>query len=58
MKRLLIATLSAVAILFMGCPYDGSVALTTYAEAEKLEKGLLGEWVAFKEDGTREELFI
>lgn len=58
MKQLLVSSIAIIALILIGCPYDGSVALTTYEEAEKLEKSLIGEWVAFKEDGTREELFV
>jgi len=58
MKHLLFPAIGLIAMVLMGCPYDGSVALSTYESSEKLEKGLLGEWVAFKEDGTREELFV
>lgn len=46
------------ALIIVGCPYQSEVALTDYENAEKFEKNLLGEWVAFHENGDRDELTI
>ena len=46
------------AIVLIGCPYQSEVALTDYENAEKFEKNLLGEWVAYHENGNRDELTI
>ncbi|KJS05846.1 MAG: hypothetical protein VR77_07280 [Flavobacteriales bacterium BRH_c54] len=46
------------AFVIVGCPYQSEVALTDYENAEKFEKNLLGEWVAFHENGERDELTI
>jgi len=46
------------ALIIVGCPYQSEVALTDYENAEKFEKNLLGEWVAFHENGDRDEMTI
>lgn len=46
------------AFVIVGCPYQSEVALTDYENAEKFEKNLLGEWVAYHENGSRDELTI
>lgn len=46
------------ALIIVGCPYQSEVALTDYDNAEKFEKNLLGEWVAFHENGDRDEMTI
>ncbi|MDT8413196.1 MAG: hypothetical protein RQ875_12075 [Vicingaceae bacterium] len=46
------------ALVIVGCPYQSEVALTDYENAEKFEKNLLGEWVAYHENGERDELTI
>jgi len=46
------------ALIIVGCPYQSEVALTDYENAEKFEKNLLGEWIAFHENGDRDELTI
>ncbi len=46
------------ALIIVGCQYQSEVALTDYENAEKFEKNLLGEWVAFHENGDRDELTI
>lgn len=46
------------ALIIVGCPYQSEVALTDYEHAEKFEKNLLGEWVAFHENGDRDEMTI
>ncbi len=58
MKKLLYTTLIAFSLILMACPYEGDVELTTYDDALKIEKGLLGEWVAFSQEGGRDELVI
>jgi|TARA_R110000782_G_scaffold231061_1_gene317403 hypothetical protein len=47
-----------LAFVIVGCPYQSEVGLTDYENAEKFEKNLLGEWVAFHENGDRDELTI
>lgn len=50
--------LSLLSILLFGCPYQGKVELCTYEDALKTDKNLEGIWVAFQEDGSRDELLI
>lgn len=58
MKKLIVFSILSICVIFLGCPYDGDVALCTYDEAYKVDKKLLGEWVAFNEDGGKNELSI
>ena len=58
MKKLLYITLIAFSLVLMACPYEGDVELCTYEEASKFEKTFIGEWVAFNEDGSRDEVLI
>ncbi|MBW6481426.1 MAG: hypothetical protein K0B10_00045 [Vicingaceae bacterium] len=45
-------------LLLMACPYQTKIALTDYENAIKYDKNMVGEWVAFHEDGNRDELII
>lgn len=45
-------------ILFLACPYQAEIALTNYENAIKYDKNMLGEWVAFHENGNKDELII
>ena len=56
MRTLLFFTFITIGIIFSGCPYESDIAIITPAEALKLDKELKGEWVAFHEDGAKEEL--
>jgi hypothetical protein len=58
MKKLLYLSLVAISLFLMACPYEGSVELSTYEESYKIDKKLIGEWVAFHEEGGREELVM
>lgn len=58
MKKLLYISLIAISVVLMACPYDGEVELCTYEEALKADKKLLDIWVAFNEDGSRDEVLI
>lgn len=58
MKLYLYLILVLFSFLLMGCPYQGEVELCTYEEALKIDKDLIGDWVAFHEKGSREELSI
>ena len=58
MKRLLQVTFLAISLTLMACPYESDVPISTYDEAVKTDKKLLGEWVSFNEDGSKQELSI
>ena len=58
MKRILFSTLIALGLVLTGCPYEGPVELNTYEESTKIDKGLIGEWVSYHEDGSRDELTV
>jgi len=58
MKKLLYITLAVLGLFFMACPYESEVELNTYENSLKIDKSLLGEWVAYHEDGSKEELVI
>lgn len=58
MKKLLYISLIAMSVILMACPYDGEVELCTYDEALKTDKKLLDIWVAFNEEGGRDEVLI
>lgn len=45
-------------LLLLGCPYQTEIALTNYENAVKYDKNIIGEWVAFHEDGNKDELII
>ena len=58
MKKLLYFSLIAMSVILMACPYEGDVKLCTYDEALKVDKKLLDIWVAFNEEGGRDEILI
>ena len=58
MKRLLYTTLIVFSLVLMACPYEGTVELTTYEDALKFDKVFLGEWVAYNQEGGKDELVI
>jgi len=58
MKKLLYTSLVAISLILMACPYEGEVELCTYEEALKTDKKLLDIWVAFNEEGGRNEMLI
>ena len=58
MKKLLYISLIAISTILMACPYEGEVKLCTYDEALKVDKKLLDIWVAFNEEGGRDEVLI
>ena len=58
MKRVLYTTLIALGLVLMACPYEGKVDISTYEEAVKTDKKLLGEWVSFNDEGGKQELSI
>lgn len=58
MKKQYFIILLFLSILFFGCPYQSDVELCTYEEALKTDKNLEGNWVAFHDDGSKDELFI
>lgn len=58
MKKLTASGILLLSLILLACPYDGDVALCTYDEAGKADRNFLGEWVAFNEEGGRDELLI
>lgn len=58
MRKSLYFLILLFAIVLYGCPYQSDVELCTYEDALKVDKNLEGVWVAFHEDGTRDELFF
>ena len=58
MSKLLYTILIAISLVLMACPYDSEVELCTYEEALKTDKKLQDIWVAFNEDGSRDEVLI
>ena len=58
MKNYIYAPLITVMLLLAACPYDSKVELNTYEESPKVEKQFYGDWTAFNEDGSREEIQI
>ncbi|MDF1673020.1 MAG: hypothetical protein P1U41_05920 [Vicingaceae bacterium] len=58
MKKLLYISLIAMSLILMACPYDGEVELCSYDEALKTDKKLLDQWVAFNEEGGRDEVLV
>jgi len=58
MKKILYVVIFFTCIILTACPYESPVELNTYENSLKIDKKLIGEWVAFKEDGGREELTI
>ena len=58
MNKLLYISLIAMSLILMACPYEGDVKLCTYDEALKTDKKLLDTWVAFNEEGGRDESCI
>ncbi len=58
MKLFVYPLLIVISLLLMGCPYQGEVELCTYEEALKVDKDLVGDWVAFHENGAREEVSL
>ncbi len=58
MKKLLYLSLIAISLTLMACPYEGDVALCTYEEAYKTDKKLFDIWVAYDEEGGRDEVKI
>jgi hypothetical protein len=58
MKKIFYITLIIIGFTLMGCPYEADIELNTYEESIKIDKKLLGQWVAFHEDGSREELSL
>ncbi|GAB4256367.1 MAG: hypothetical protein Kow0079_13450 [Vicingaceae bacterium] len=42
----------------MACPYESPVELVTYEAADKIDKDLLGDWVTYHKDGSKEELTL
>lgn len=58
MKKIFYTTLIIFGLILMACPYEGKVELNSYEEAVKVDKKLLGEWVSFNEDGSKDELSI
>jgi hypothetical protein len=58
MKKLLYLSIIAIGIVLTACPYDGDAELCTYEEAIKTDKKIMDIWVAFNEDGGRDEVKI
>lgn len=58
MKKIFYTLFVSLGLLLSGCPYQSDVEISTYEESLKVDKDLIGEWVAFHEDGAREELNI
>lgn len=58
MKKFLPILIILLSIVFYGCPYQTTVELCTYEEALKIDKGLEGNWVAFHQDGSKDELLF
>lgn len=58
MKRLFPISIALLSILFYGCPYKSPVELSTYEESLKIDKGFEGNWVAFHNDGSKDELYF
>lgn len=58
MKKFLPITIILFSIVFYGCPYQSPVEICTYEEALKNDKNLDGSWVAFHEDGSKDELMF
>ncbi len=58
MKKLLYPLLFSFGLILTACPYESDIELNTYEDSLKIDKKLLGEWVAFHGDGSREELIL
>lgn len=58
MKKSLAIIIVLLSVIFYGCPYQSPVELCTYEEALKTDKNLEGYWIAFHEDGSKDELFF
>ena len=58
MKNLHPILFICLSIVMMGCPYQSDVEINTYEESLKVDKDLIGNWVAFHDDGSKEELII
>ncbi len=58
MKKSLYFLTAFFSFVLMGCPYQSDVELSTYEESLKNDKNLEGSWIAFHDDGTKDQLFI
>jgi len=58
MRFLTLFVLFLIGIIFTACPYESDIAITTSKSALKIEPSFKGEWVAYHEDGAKEELQI
>ena len=58
MRKSLYILIVLLAIVFYGCPYQSPIELSTYEESLKVDKNLEGSWVAFHDDGSKDELLF
>jgi len=58
MKLLIYITFTLISIVLVGCPYEADIELNTYEEAIRIDKKLLGQWVAYHENSSREEILF
>ncbi|MCO6499289.1 MAG: hypothetical protein J5I47_02810 [Vicingus serpentipes] len=58
MKLKVYLILLITSIVMIGCPYEAEVELNTYEESIRIDKKLLGIWIAFHDDGSREEMLL
>jgi len=58
MKKFIYSILFTCFLILTGCPYDSKVELNTYEESFKVEKEYFGNWTAFHEDGSKDELQV
>ena len=58
MKKLNYVIILCISFVLLGCPYQSDVEINTYEESLKVDKNLIGNWVAFHDDGSKEELII